>query len=186
MADEENVVVPFPRGQFERERNRRQATMDELPVRSAPFGRSCDHRRAGVTVDEQARTVRCRGCQVEMDPIAVLGSLAHQRENLVHAGFRLRDEVESLSTRVERLRKDETNVKARIRAAKKRAPDDRHALEAAAQARRHPDGAPIRVGGYRPWDELGEGQRQVVLVYISRIVDAYFGALAAGEGRQTA
>lgn len=172
--DGDSNVVPFPRGQFEQ--NRVEALFEELPVRSAPYHRTCDHTRAGATVNAQDRRVHCRACKVELDPISVLAALASNRENLVFAGLRLRREVEHLTERLERLRKDETNAKARIRKARKSL-DDLDALRAAASATYADSDRCIRIGGYRAWPELSEPQREVVVGYVRRIVEAYRGAL---------
>lgn len=159
-------VVPFPRGQFERSQNARDATLDELAIRTQREPRSCAHTRSWV--DEAARKLKCRDCEVDLDPIDVLATLACRREQLVHHGMRLRSEVEHLSERVEELKREERNAKSRIRNAR-RSRDDADALRAAAQAG-------VSIDGYRQWAELSEPQRGVVLDKVRRVIEAYIEA----------
>lgn len=181
MPEDDNVVVPFPRRQFEG--NSREAAHEELPVRTRrglDRKKVCDHNRHGSWVDERARTVTCRGCGIPLDPIAVLTSFARSRESLIDRGRALRQEVDHLTDRVARLKRDETNAKSRIRTARRRR-GDRDAIVAAAQAKYRSDGrtVSIAIGGYRPWEELSKPQREVVVGYVERIVEEYLGALDA-------
>lgn len=162
-------VVPFPRGQFEKASNEREALLDELPVRTDQTLRACFHREHGTKVSEGARTVKCRGCDVDLDPIEVLSWLARDRENLVWQGRRLRNERDYLEQEVEKLKRDERNAKARIRRART-AREDEAALIAAASVA-------SGVGGYRPWDECSEAQQSIVIERVRQVVEAYHGAL---------
>jgi hypothetical protein len=74
----EDNLVPFPRGQFEKRQNEREAAFDEEPVRIERGVRTCNHDRS--TVNEQARTLTCRDCGVALDPIYVLSRLALKRQ----------------------------------------------------------------------------------------------------------
>lgn len=172
----EAAVIPFPRGQFERMQNEREAALEELPVRTRHESRECWHRQHGSFVSEGARTVTCRGCGVALDPIEVLAQIARNREGLVHAGQRLRRERDYLTREVEELKRQERNAKSRIRTARKRR-DDREALISAAEQFRSDAGVSMGIGGYRGWDDLNDGQREVVLGYVRQIVEAYAGAL---------
>jgi hypothetical protein len=127
-------VIRLPRA-FGRDRNALEAKLDELPVRTKERDYSkpapCKHRAS--VVDEQARTVECRRCGAELDPIVVLAQLAKHRETLVRQGSMLQHQVDSLLETARKLERAERNAKARIRSARKRAPDD-GAVEAAARA----------------------------------------------------
>jgi chromosome segregation ATPase len=126
----EDNLVPFPRGQFEKRQNEREAAFDEEPVRIERGVRTCNHDRS--TVNEQARTLTCRDCGVALDPIYVLSRLALNREHLISRGRRLRDEVDHLQERADDLKRQEKNTKARLRNAQHPAlKDARQALSEA-------------------------------------------------------
>lgn len=175
MSDElkhfDENVVPFPRGQFERMQNEREAALEELPVRTKREARTCWHRQHGTFVAESARAVTCRGCGAALDPIEVLAWIAHDRENLVHAGRCLRSERDYLEQEVEKLKRQERNAKARIRRARSRR-EDAAALEAAVSVG-------VRIDSYRPWEELNNAQRAVVIERVRLMVEAYHGAFTA-------
>jgi hypothetical protein len=90
-----------------------EAELDELPVRLAPDPTPCRHERTWL--DEPGRRIRCRECDTDLDPIAVLARIAKSRERLVSHAARLRRTVEYLERRVEELTREERNAKARAR-----------------------------------------------------------------------
>lgn len=117
--DELAEVIQLPRGR-EFNRNQVAAELDELPVLPAqwtPRSEKCEHQR--TYVDLRARRVFCRGCEVEMDPYAVLDRIARHRENMVQVAQRYRFETDSLLKRVNELERLERNAKNRVRTAKK-------------------------------------------------------------------
>jgi hypothetical protein len=168
MAD----VVQLPSADpLVRARNEREAELEELPVRTAPHTRSCPHRRTYVS--REARTLKCRDCGVDVDPIETLAELASGHEHLMRSRRYLRGEIDRQREQLDRLKRDERNAKSRIRGARRRR-DDRGALIEAAKAA----GA---IGGYRGWSELSDPQREAVLEKMRAIVEAYAGALAELE-----
>lgn len=171
MSDDgDDNIIPFPRGQFEVAQNKRESLFDEEPIRSKRDGRSCWHSQHGVWVDSGTRKVTCRGCGTEMDPIDALAWLASQREQLLSRGLNLRREADDLYVRVEDLKRQERNAKSRIRSARKRGVNDeaiRRALEM----------SKVRIGGYQPWAELSEPQREVTMEKARLLIEAFFGAL---------
>lgn len=153
--DELDNVFPLPRRTVER--NKLENHLEELPVRPAGWkarAAACDHR--GAWIDEAARTLKCRKCGVELDPIEHLGKIAHRREQEIQSAHRWRRETDDLMKTVERLRREETNAKSRIRTARKKLaaiPDEVAAIEAAAEAL-------VNARRYGPsWDETGEVHR---------------------------
>jgi hypothetical protein len=165
-------VVPFPRGQFERGHNERDAALEELPVRSKHTALTCHHRQHGSFVDEGARVVTCRGCGVVLDPIEVLAWLARDREWLVNQGRGLRNERDHLQRQVDELKRQERNAKSRIRRARGRR-DDQEPLEQAAvklaEFVRYPE----------RWDRMNEYQRRELILKAQAIVEVYAAALEA-------
>lgn len=114
IARQDADIIPFPKGQFEHQANKRAAALDELPVTVERGSKTkCSHQRSSL--NEHDRTVNCRDCGVPLDPIDVLRRLANSREYLVRQGMSLRHEVDSLSKTVEALKRDEKNTKARLR-----------------------------------------------------------------------
>jgi chromosome segregation ATPase len=162
-------IIPLPSAQpLARTRNQQEARLETLTVRPADWRpRTCAHERS--VVSQRARTLQCRDCGVDLDPIDVLSRLANQRERELRDAMHVRRELDYLRAELERLRREERNAKSRIRTARRRR-DDRHALEAAAAAG-------VRVDSYREWDQLNDGQREGVLQTVRTIVEAYAGAL---------
>lgn len=78
-------------------------------------GGQCFHKQ--VTVDEQARKVHCARCGDEMDPFRALLDFAQRMQ--LEGGWlkRLRTEKRSVATRVEELKREERNAKARLKRA---------------------------------------------------------------------
>ena len=70
-----------------------------------------------IVVRPRSRTVWCRSCKSEIDPFDVVEDMAHNWE---HATWRER-EMRELANRVEQLKTEEANTKARIRNARKQA-----------------------------------------------------------------
>lgn len=44
----------------------------------SPFGKTCDHRNTGFTVDESLLEVSCRGCGEKLNPVWAIARLAEQ------------------------------------------------------------------------------------------------------------
>jgi FtsZ-binding cell division protein ZapB len=171
------VLIPLPGALHRKAQNERSQAFDDLTVRPKPFTggkRECDHRRSWV--DVRARRLFCRDCEVELDPIDVLGRLASRREHEVRTVLTLRYEIDRLTETKAKLEREERNAKSRIRNARKRR-DDRDALIAAAVQFRSEAGVSRGIGGYRGWDELNDAQRERVIEYVRQIVEAYAGAL---------
>lgn len=163
--DEGAEVVPLRRTD-QRGKNARDAQLDELLIRQ-PSGftrdRSCPHRYS--TVDDAARTLKCRKCGVDLDPFTVLAQLASEGERLVQAAQRWRREADELVERVADLRREEANCKSRIRTARRRR-DDEGAAQAAARA--FHTGALVR-----QWDGLHESYQAEWLRRFRPAIEAY-------------
>lgn len=181
MPEDDDNVVPFPRPAWEQTANAREAERDEAPLRLRRPGKekTCEHRNSWV--DVQARRLHCRDCGVELDPYTVLAQIADRRESLIRRAQHYRGEISRLQERVDALTKAEKNAKARIRGARRRR-DDRDALIAAASVVPEHQVVAVRIGGYQPWEKLGEGQREVVLGYVRLMIEAYHGALDTVAG----
>lgn len=163
--DEGAEVVPLRRTD-QRDKNARDAQLDELLVRQ-PSGftrdRACDHRYSEV--DTSARTLKCRKCGVDLDPITVIGQLANEAERIVQEAQRWRREADEMRERVDVLRREEANCKSRIRTARRRRGDD-GAADAAARA--FHTGALVR-----DWDGLHESYRAEWLRRFRPAIEAY-------------
>lgn len=78
----------------------------------------CWHEQHAAKVDGKGRRCYCGGCGAERDPYEVLQDVASRNEQIVGNRRRLKREVRYLVEKVERLKADERNAKARIRRAK--------------------------------------------------------------------
>lgn len=158
-------VIPFPRGQFEKRQNEREAALDELPVRLGREPRACRHERS--TVDAAARTLVCRDCEVSLDPIDVLASLAQRREQLVNTGRMLRSEVDHLRDRVAELERQERNAKSRIKRARTSSPYAPAIEEAAKQ---------VGIRRNENWDGMPNGRRLRLIEEARAVVEEFVAA----------
>lgn len=75
-------------------------------------GSVCWHRCPEVNAEQ--RTVTCPNCGASLDPLTVLVSLARNRESLIFKEKHQRNEINRLQARVEELKREERNVKARL------------------------------------------------------------------------
>lgn len=91
-------------------RARKEATL--LPARREGT-RYCRHRN--VSVDSHARAVWCRSCDAPLDPFTVLWQYANDERAFMHEDLDLRKQRDQLAEEVAQLRREEKNVKARIR-----------------------------------------------------------------------
>lgn len=117
MSDDDLAeVIQLPRGR-EFNRNRVEAELDELAVRTAPHtSRACRHR--GSYINKADRRVYCRSCEQELDPYDVLDRIARDREHMVTTAQHLRFETDSLLKRVNELERLERNAKSRVKRAR--------------------------------------------------------------------
>ena len=86
----------------------------QLQVRRQPTTHYCAHSR--VLVDDIARRVYCATCEVELDAFTVLLRLARDEMKLQYD----RKEVAKLQHRINALKHDERNTKARLERARRR------------------------------------------------------------------
>ena len=101
-----NVVTDLTR--------RRKAREDGAPItRRRDYSKTCRHLQA--VVDDVARTVTCDDCGAELDPIAVLESLAQNHDRYAAARDRAKQEAKQAEERLAELRRQEKNAKARAR-----------------------------------------------------------------------
>lgn len=178
--DELDNVIPMPRRTVER--NQLENHLEDLPVRPTGWKpRTCEHR--GAWIDEAARTLKCRKCDVELDPIDHLAKIAHRREQEIQSAHRWRRESDDLMKTVERLHREETNAKNRIRTAQKKLaamPDEAAAIEEAAialvNARRY--GA--------SWGETGEVHREEARKLARAAVEGYLAVRESPSEAKTA
>lgn len=105
MSDEVGQVYPLFRDSEEIDR--------EQPVTLNPQGGHCLHRTSRLDVD--ARRVYCRKCNVELDPFTVLNEVAHEYERHRVGVEHAKREHRCLLQAVDELKREERNVKARIR-----------------------------------------------------------------------
>lgn len=103
--DEPGKVYPLFRNAEEVDR--------EQPVTLNPESRRCTHRTSRLDVN--ARRVYCRKCNVELDPFTVLDQFAREYEHHREGVETVRRERKRLSAVVEELKREERNVRARIK-----------------------------------------------------------------------
>ena len=114
MAEDDYLaqIIPLPRSPGSKAWNEVQADLGELPVLPDNGLLACSHDRSKV--DQCARVVRCRDCDVVLDPIDVLAKIAHTYQNRVWHVHRLRSEREMLDKAVGELKRLEQNARSRI------------------------------------------------------------------------
>jgi hypothetical protein len=88
-------------------------------LRRPERGRYCSHRFA--TIDEDARRVYCRNCDVEIDPVTFLISLAHGIDRYRIAKQRAKQDAERAERELRRLKREIVNARSRLRTAERRA-----------------------------------------------------------------
>lgn len=153
-----------------RERNADAEELEALAVTKAPWSPgTCRHRNS--IVDPDARTLRCKRCGVDLDPIEVLDDVARFLAEDVLTRQLLTKQIEKLRGELTELQRLERNAKSRLAAARRRALG--LDIEAVLAAARSAEG----IGGYRRWEDLSEPQREVVAQRTSRVIEAYCGAL---------
>lgn len=86
---------------------------DERPLSSAPERSYCRHDRAQL--DEEARRVHCRDCGCELEAFAVLLQLARASERYIRQRDHAAREARQVQQRVQDLKRQERNAKARLR-----------------------------------------------------------------------
>lgn len=82
--------------------------------------KSCQHRHIAVQTD---RRVLCNDCQTHIDPVDYILKLAEQWDWYARTYKDARQEIRNLGERVSILRKDEVNVKGRLKRALRKATD---------------------------------------------------------------
>ena len=92
------------------------------PLVDASDRRRCPHLRTGRTVHAESRVVVCRRCGAQMEPIDVLLEIADSNASLVAWRKSLRKEGDALVERIETLKRDERNAKARLARAERKEP----------------------------------------------------------------
>ena len=80
--------------------------------REAPF---CHHWR--IELDEKTRMCLCLTCGGWLTPWEYLWAVARRDENLAARGNRYESEAKALTDRIEELKKEERNIKARVKRA---------------------------------------------------------------------
>ncbi len=93
-----------------------KAAIDEIaPLDNAHHQgkKVCFHKRR--TVDKQAREVRCRDCEVTLDPITVLSEIAHEFGNW---------KTKQLKEEVVRLQELERKIEAKVKSPERRTPEE--------------------------------------------------------------
>lgn len=80
------------------------------PRKDAP----CFHHR--VIVYDRDRKLECENCGADVDPFKFIADFARKQRWLQHC----KEELASLRTEVDELKREEKNIKARIRRAKKK------------------------------------------------------------------
>lgn len=99
------------------------------------YKRPCYHPRVAVIIE--ARHLECRDCGEIIDPLEWIRSLASDWDRYVHRWRTARHEVNAIEKRLEQSKRDEKNLKARLRNAE--APEVKEArqvLNAASKALR--------------------------------------------------
>ncbi|MBK5072552.1 hypothetical protein I2492_05955 [Budviciaceae bacterium CWB-B4] len=71
-----------------------------------------------IEINEHQRSVTCRRCKAVVDPFDWINSVAKKEANIAWELTSLRREIKSHREGLEKLKREETNCKARIRTAK--------------------------------------------------------------------
>lgn len=77
----------------------------------------CSH-SATVLVDEQNRTLECEQCGQILDPFSYMMGIARGNDHAFDRRSKLQKGIRELSEKVEELKRQERNTKARLRRAK--------------------------------------------------------------------
>jgi len=80
----------------------------------------CTH--IGVDIDPETRIVTCRACGRQLDPVNVLLGMAERWRLVTYNVYKVREDTEKAVANLERLKKEEHNIKARIARMKKKIP----------------------------------------------------------------
>lgn len=94
---------------------------DDPPLVRRPRDRRCSHNQR-FEVSETTRRVYCGDCDQEVDAIDVLLNLARRRERLVHAAKSAKAEARRVEARLEDLKREERNARARLARLQQRIP----------------------------------------------------------------
>lgn len=175
MSDDGNVVS-LPVGDARRKHNQRESEIAELPIGRAQFTAGiCRH--AHSVVDARARTVKCDSCGVPIDPIDLLDRIAHEFATPLRKVQEAERRVRDMQENIGRLEREERNAKARVRTARKQALKfDAAAVEAALV-----DEYSAARYGTRDFHSLSEHQQDHARQHVSRLIEAYIGALDSDE-----
>lgn len=76
-------------------------------------GKFCAH--FPTTINIEQRQVTCDACGAVLDPFAVLASIARNRDGVRMQAMHARNEINRLQARVEELKREERNTRARLR-----------------------------------------------------------------------
>lgn len=88
--------------------------LDAVERSAAP---DCKHRQ--VIVDEQRHLVSCRTCGLDLDPLFVLLQYAKEERRFHYASEWRRREQAELNTSIDKLKAEESRIKARLRNARR-------------------------------------------------------------------
>jgi hypothetical protein len=91
----------------------------EGPPLKTKHSLGCRHRHS--VIDQRARTVECDDCKAVLDPIQVLWDLANHYQRYHYTLDQTMAKVKKAEARLDDLRRQERNTKARIARAKRRA-----------------------------------------------------------------
>ena len=111
---DESVIVHSTGEPSAPENNVVKLTFSPLPITTERTYDCCQHSQS--VINEQARTLKCKACQVDLDPITVLAALSRHGERFMS----LRREEKLINERISKLEHEERLIKARIRNARKK------------------------------------------------------------------
>ena len=72
---------------------------------------------SGAYIDPKTRELTCRKCGERLDPVEFILQIAHRDRHLLYAWDRARKDLAALTEKVESLKREEENLRARIRRA---------------------------------------------------------------------
>lgn len=90
-------------------------------------GKFCVHGQTTIVIEQ--RVVTCDSCGAALDPFAVLASIARNRDAAAATIRHHRNEINRLQLRLDELKREERNVKARTRRYAKELAEPTPALE---------------------------------------------------------
>lgn len=88
----------------------------KLPVDSKKV-KSCSHPQ--ILLDPGYRVIQCKKCNQVIDPFDYLMEWANGDRNLNYIRKKIKSEIKQLSGKLKNLKKEERNIKARIRKVEK-------------------------------------------------------------------